>query len=63
MSIRQKKRFRFGVGLNVCGAVGLLTIGTVKHLSFAVILGVVEALFSALVLWTYRRTPVRPDAN
>jgi len=61
MSIRQKKRFRFGVGLNVCGAVGLLTIGTVKHLS--VILGVVEALFSALVLWTYRRTPVRPDAN
>jgi hypothetical protein len=61
MSAARRKALALGVGLNVCGAVALLTIGTVKHVVLGVIFGVVEVLFSVVALWTYRRTPIRPD--
>jgi hypothetical protein len=62
MSTRRKKLMRLGLALNVSGAVGLLAVGSVKGLASVMVLGIVEALFSALVLWTYLRTPVHPDA-
>ena len=63
MTAARKKAFGFGIGLNVCGAVALLTVGTVKHVVLGDIFGVVEVLFSLVAWWTYRRTPIRPDPS
>jgi hypothetical protein len=63
MTAARKKALGVGIGLNVCGAVVLLTVGTVKHVVLGVIFGVVEVLVSLLALWTYRRTPIRPDPS
>jgi hypothetical protein len=63
MTAARKKALGFGIGLNVFGAVVLLTVGTVKHVVLGDIFGVVEVLFALVALWTYRRTPVRPDPS
>jgi hypothetical protein len=59
MEAHRRRRLRVGLALNAAVAVALLVDGAVQRRVFVVSLGVAEALFTGLVLWTYVRASPR----
>lgn len=59
MEAHRKRRLRVGLVLNAAVALALLVDGAVQRQVFVASLGVAEALFTLLVLWTYLRAPLR----
>jgi len=61
LTLARKKRLRLGAVFNGLVAAALLLDGALTGLVVVVVLGVAEALFTALVVWTYLRSPVKLD--